>query len=104
MALPKSQEKRIRAMIAQVHERRLAESLAPVEETIQRWREGEGTVFAVDEAIHLHQMRSKRYWNLYAHTAATSPQVLYILDEALELGLISPEQHRELARIRLVTR
>ncbi len=104
MALPKSQEKRIRAVIAQVHERRLAESLAPVEEAIQRWREGEGTVFAVDEAIHHHQMRSKRYWNLYPHTAAASPQVLYILDEALEMGLISPEQHQELARIRRVVR
>ena len=104
MALPKSLERRIRAVIAQVHERRLAESLAPVEEAIRRWREGEGTVFAVDDAIHQHQMRSKRYWNLYPHTAAASPQVLYILDEALEMGLISAEQHRELGRIRRVAR
>ena len=89
----------MRAVIAQVHERRLADSIAPVEDAIQSWRAGESSVFAVEEAIYQHQMRSKRYWNLYAHAGAASPQVPYILNEALELGLISREQHQELTRM-----
>ncbi len=104
MALPKSLESRIRAVIARVHEQHLAESLAPVEEAIRRWRAGEGSVFAIDDAIRQHQMRSKRYWNLYANAAATSPEVLYILKEALDLGLISEQKHRELTGIRQARR
>ena len=95
MALPKTLELRIHAVIGRVHERRLAESLSRVEEAIRLWRAGQGTVFQVDDAIHQHQMRSKRLWGLYANTAATSPEVLYIMDEARELGLITPREHRE---------
>jgi endo-alpha-1,4-polygalactosaminidase (GH114 family) len=99
MQLTRSQEKRIRAVLSRVHERRLAESLARVEEALRAWHAGEGTVFAVDDAIHQHQMRSRRYWHLYANTAVTSPEVGFILDEALQLGLISSEQHRALKAI-----
>ncbi len=100
MALPRSLELRIRAVIGKVHERRLAESLASVEEAIQRWRAGEGTVFQVDDAIHQHQGRSRRFWILYANAAATSPEVVYIMEEALKLGLISAKEHREFTGFR----
>ena len=96
MGLSKSAEAKIRAVMARVHEHKLAESLAPVEEAIRRWRAGEAAIFAIDDAIHQHQMRSKRYWHLYANTAAGSPEAGYILDEALQLKLISPAEHREL--------
>jgi len=104
MHIPKSQENRIRSVIVKVHERRLADSLAPVEEAIRRWRAGEGSIFDIENAIHQHQMRSKRYWNLYANTAAASPQAVYILDEAMDLGLITPEQYQEMTRVRRATR
>jgi hypothetical protein len=99
MTLSKSQEKRIRAVLSCVYERRLAESLAPVEEAIRKWHAAEGSIFAVDDAIHQHQMRSRRYWHLYANTAVTSPEAGFILDEALQFGLISPDEHRELRAI-----
>lgn len=99
MGLPRSVEIRIRNAMTRVHERKLAESLAPVEEAIRRWRAGKAPIFAIDDAIHQHQMRSRRYWHLYANTAATSPEAGYILDEALQLGLISSEQHRALKAI-----
>lgn len=99
MPLTRSQEKRIRAALSRVHERHMAESLAPVEEAIRRWRAAEGGIFAIDDAIHQHQMRSRRYWHLYANTAVTSPEVGFILDEALQFGLISPDEHRELRAI-----
>ncbi|MGH9510449.1 MAG: hypothetical protein ACRD2M_10960 [Terriglobales bacterium] len=100
MPIPKSLENRIRAVISQVHQRRLADSLAPVEEAIRRWRAGEGSIFEIEDAIHKHQMRSRRFWNLYANTAATSPQVIYVLNEALDLGLLTREQYQELTRVR----
>jgi hypothetical protein len=90
-------ENRVRGVITRVHERRLAESLAPVEEAIRVWREEEGPIFAIEDAIHQHTMRSKRYWHLYANTAVTAPEVDYILDEALELGLITAEEKKEIA-------
>jgi hypothetical protein len=99
MALTRSQEKRIRAVLSRVHERHMAESLAPVEEAIRKWHAAEGGIFAIDDAIHQHQMRSRRYWHLYANAAVTSPEVGYILDEALQLGLISSEEHRGLKAI-----
>jgi hypothetical protein len=97
--LTKSQEKRIRAVVTRVHERRLVESLAPVEEAIRKWRAGEAAIFAIDDAIHQHQMRSRRYWHLYANASVTSPEVGFILDEALQFGLISADEHRELLGI-----
>jgi hypothetical protein len=99
MPLTRSQEKRIRAVLSRVYEHHLAESLARVEEALRAWHAGEGTVFAVDDAIHQHQMRSRRYWHLYANTAVTSPEVGFILDEALQFGMISPDEHRELRAI-----
>ena len=100
MALHRSLELRIRAVIGRVHEQRLAESLAPVEEAIQRWHAGQGAVFQVDDAVRQQQIRSRRYWALYANAAATSPEVVYIMDEALKLGFISPKQHREFTGFR----
>jgi len=97
--LSKSQERRIRAVLSRVHERHLAESLAPVEEAIRQWHAAEGGIFAIDDAIHQHQMRSRRYWHLYANAAVTSPEVGFILDEALQFGMISPDEHRELRAI-----
>ncbi len=85
--------------MTRVHEHKLAESLAPVEEAIRRWRAGEAPIFAIDDAIHQHQMRSKRYWHLYANTAATSPEARYILEEALALKVISPQEHKELMNL-----
>lgn len=99
MGLPRSVETKIRKVITRVHEHRLAESLAPVEGAIRRWREGQAPIFAIDDAIHQHQMRSKRYWHLYANTAASSPEAGYILKEALELKLISPAEHQEVAAL-----
>jgi phage terminase Nu1 subunit (DNA packaging protein) len=85
--------------MTRVHERKLAESLEPVERAIRDWREGRGPIVATDDAIHQHQMRSRRYWHLYANTAASSPEAGYILDEALELKLISPAEHKELTAL-----
>ncbi len=99
MPLTKSQETRIRKIIRRVHERHLADSLAPVEEALQKWRAGEGAIFAIDDAIHQHQMRSRRYWHLYANASATSPEVGFILDEALQFGLLSADEHRDLRGI-----
>ncbi len=87
-------------MIHQVHERRLADSLAPVEEAIRRWREGEAPIFQIDAAIHQHLMRSKRYFALYANTPASSPQAVGILEEAVDLGLLSRHEYRQLISIR----
>lgn len=97
--MTRSQENRIRAVMSRVHEHHLAGSLAPVEEGIRKWRAGEGSIFAIDAAIHQHQMRSRRYWHLYANTAAASPEAGYILDEALRFGLISPAEHGDLRQI-----
>jgi hypothetical protein len=99
MDLPKSVEVRIRKVMTRVHERKLAESLEPVERAIREWREGRGPIFAIDDAIHQHQMRSRRYWHLYANTAVTSPEVAYILDEALQLTIISPGEHEDLREL-----
>ena len=95
MPLPRSIELKIRAVIVRVHERRMAESLAQVEQAIARWRDGSSTVFDVDDVIRQHQNRAKHFWNLYANSAATSPEVHYILDEALKLGLISQTEHHD---------
>ncbi len=84
-------------VIRQVHERRLAESLASVEEALRQWREGGLPVFKIDDAIHQHMMRSKRYFALYANTPATSPAAVGILKEAMDLGLLSEDEYRELA-------
>lgn len=100
MLLSKSQERRITEMIHQVHERRLADSLAPVEEAIRRWREGEAPIFQIDHAIHQHLMRSKRYFALYANTPASSPQAVGILEEAVDLGLLSRDEYRQLISVR----
>ena len=99
MLLTKSQERRIMDVIRQVHERRLAESLAPLEEAIRRWREGGASVFQIDDAIHQHTMRSKRYFALYANTPATSPQAVGILKEALDLGMISQDEYQQLTTV-----
>jgi len=99
MTLSRSQEKRIRAVLSRVYEHHLAESLAPVEEAIRKWHAAEGSIFAIDDAIHQHQMRSRRYWHLYANTAVTSPEVGFILDEALQFGLIPSEEHLALKAI-----
>ncbi len=96
MTIPRSVETRLRKVIQQVHERKLAESLKPVEEAIARWHAGEGSVFDIDEAMDQHRMRSRRFWHLYANTAVTSPEVGFILDEALKLGLLGADQHKEL--------
>ena len=95
--LPKTLELRIRKAINKVHERKLAESLEPVEEALRKWHDGEGTIFQVNDAMHQHQMRAKRFWGLYANTAATSLEVPYIMEEALRLGLISPAEFRQLS-------
>lgn len=100
MLLSKSQEKRIAEVIRQVHERRLAESLAPVEEAIRSWREGAVPIFQIDHAIHQHAMRSKRYFALYANTAASSPAAVGILTEAVDLGLLSENEYRRLTTVR----
>jgi hypothetical protein len=97
--LPKSVEIKIRKVIERVHEHKLAESLAPVEEAIKRWREEQAPIFDIEDAIHHHQMRAKRFWHLYANTAANSGQAGFVLDEALELKLISPEEHRDLTAL-----
>ncbi len=99
MLLSKSQERRIQEIIRKVHERRLADSLATVEEAIRRWREDEAPIFQIDDAVNQHALRSKRYFALYANTAATSPSAAGILQEALDLGLISPDEHRQLSTI-----
>ncbi len=99
MAIPRSAENKMRALITRVHETRLAESLAPVEEAIRKWRAGEAPIFAIDDAIHQHQMRSKRYWHLYANTAVSSPEAGFILDEALQMKLVTPAEHRELKTV-----
>ena len=96
MLLSKSQERRIAEVIRLVHERRLAESLAQVEEAIRAWREGERSIFEIDKAIHQHSMRAKRYFAVYANTAASSPEAVGILDEALDLGLITKEEYAKL--------
>ena len=96
MDIPRSVENKLRAVMKKVHAARLAESLAPVEEAIRKWRDGTGEIFVIDDVIHQHQMRSKRYWHLYANTRVTSPEMGYILDEALELKIVSPKDHEEL--------
>ena len=101
MPLTKSQERRIQEVIRKVHERRLAESLAPMEEAIRLWREGLATVFQIDGAIHQHTLRSKRYFALYANTPATSPVAVGILQEAVDLGMITEEEYRRLTNAQL---
>ena len=100
MLLSKSQERRIGEVIRLVHERRLAESLAPVEEAILAWREGARSIFEIDNAIHQHSMRAKRYFAVYANTAASSPEALGILEEALDLSIINKEEHQHLTTIK----
>jgi len=97
--LTRSQQNRIRNVIRKVHEWKLAESLAPVERAIQDWRAGQRPVFDIDDEIHQHQMRAKRYWGLYANTAASSHEIAYILKEAFDLGLIDEKEHNELLAI-----
>ncbi len=100
MLLTKSQERRISGVIRQVHERRLAESLASVEEAIRQWREGALPILKIDNAIHQHTMRSKRYFALYANTPASSPEAVGVLQEAVDLGLLSEGEFRELTSVR----
>ena len=100
MLLSKSQERRIAEVIRLVHERRLAESLAPVEEAILSWREGARSIFEIDKAIHQHSMRAKRYFAVYANTAASSPEAVGVLEEALDLSIINKEEHKHLTGIK----
>ena len=100
MLLTKSQERRIKEVIRLVHERRLADSLAQVEEALRAWHEGLTPIFSVDDAIHQHMMRSKRYFALYANTPANSPAAVGILDEAVDLGIISREEYTKLVTLR----
>ena len=97
MTLTKAQEKRIQDLIRQVHEHRLAESLAPVEEAIRSWREGNLPIFQIDNTIHQHTMRAKRYFAVYANTPARSADAIGILDEAKDLRLITEEEYKQLA-------
>ena len=99
MLLTKSQERRIIEVIRLVHEHRLAASLAQVEEALRAWHEGLTPIFSVDDAIRQHTMRSKRYFALYANTPASSPAAVGILDEAVELGIISKEEYERLIAV-----
>ncbi len=99
MILTKGQEKRIQEIIRKVHEYRLAESLAPVEEAIRSWREGTLPIFQIDNAIHQHTMRAKRYFAVYANTPASSPDAVGILDEAKDLRLITDQEFKQLTGV-----
>jgi len=96
--LTKSQEKRIQELIRQVHEKRLSESLAQVEQAILDWREGALPIMKVDDVIRQHSQRAARYFSRYANVAARDLEAMGVLDEAKALGLIDDSQYRDLTR------
>jgi hypothetical protein len=100
MLLSKSQERRIKEVIRAVHEKRLAESLAEVEQALADWREGRLPVLRVDDVIHQHAMRAKRYYAHYANTSARAPEAVGILEEAVTLGIISSEEQQRLLAVK----
>ena len=102
MILSKAHERRIREAIRAVHERRLGESLAQVEDAIKQWREGAMPVFEVDAAILKHTERARKFFIHYANTAASAPEAIGVLDEAMHLGLITREEYAELTTLKKV--
>lgn len=100
MILSKAHERRIREAIRAVHEKRLGESLAQVEEAIKQWREGAIAVFAVDAAILKHTERARKFFIHYANTAASAPEAIGVLDEAMHLGVITREQYADLTTLK----
>ncbi len=98
VVLTKSQEKRIQELIRQVHEKRLGDSLAQVEQAILDWREGALPIMKVDDVIRQHAQRAARYFSRYANTAARDREAMGVLDEAKDLGLLSEDQYRDLTR------
>src|ERR1039458_6217506 len=103
VTLTKSQEKRIQELIRQVHEKRLGESLAKVEQAILDWREGALPIMKVDDVIRQHSQRAARYFSRYANVAARDLEAMGVLDEAKTLGLIddrSEEHTSELQSLR----
>ncbi len=97
--LPKKTEFRLREVVRRVHEHRLGESLQKVEEALAAWRAGKATPFDVDEAIHQHQLRSRKMFMLYANAPVTSPEMESILREARDLKLITDKELGELLTI-----
>ena len=102
--LPKKTELRLREVVKRVHEHRVGESLAKVEEAIAGWRAGKTSPFAVDEAIHQHQLRSRKMYMLYANAPVTSPEMESILREARDLKVITDKELGELLTIPKATR
>lgn len=100
MILSKAHERRIRAAIRAVHEKRLAESLSEVEEALKQWRDGSIAVFEVDAAILKHTERARKFFIHYANTAASAPEAIGVLDEAMALGLLTREQYAELTTLK----
>ena len=96
--LTKSQEKHIQELIRQVHEKRLTESLAQVEQAILDWREGALPIMKVDDVIRQHTQRAARYFSRYANVAARDLEAMGVLDEAKAFGLIDDNQYRDLTR------
>jgi hypothetical protein len=98
VVLTKSQEKRIQGLIRQVHEKRLADSLAVVEQTLLSWREGGVPIMKVDDVIREHSQRSARFFSRYANTAARDLEAMGVLDEARAFGFIEEEEYRQLTK------
>jgi hypothetical protein len=100
MILTKAQERRIREVIRAVHEKRLGDSLAQIEEAIREWREGAVSAFAVDDAIRKHTEQARKFFIHYANTAASAPEAVGILDEAVILGVIGKEEYAQLTTLK----
>ncbi|GEM_PF-7004714 len=100
--LTKGQETRIQELIRQVHEKRVGDSLALVEQALADWRAGALATLKVDDAMRKHLQLSTRYFARYANTAARDMEAISIVEEAKDLGFLNDEEFRGLTRIESV--
>jgi len=85
---------RLQAVVTALIEHRVATSLADVEKALQRWRSGTHSALAAHGAVLRHAARCER--TVERVTAAAGDRPEGILRDAVDAGLMSPEEFVEL--------
>jgi stringent starvation protein B len=85
---------RLQAVVTALIEHRVATSLADVEKALQRWRSGTHSALAAHGAVLRHAARCER--TVERVTAAAGDRPEGILRDAVDAGLMAPEEFVEL--------
>jgi stringent starvation protein B len=85
---------RLQAVVTALIEHRVATSLADVEKALQRWRSGTHSALAAHGAVLRHAARCER--TVERVTAAAGDRPEGILRDAVDAGLMSPEEFVDL--------